>query len=104
MIDPILDELKDRHLVGTNKGDNDLWHYNSLQGKFISNNKQYLNITKQQAIDAIYRCFLAAAEREISVGDGIEVFIIEKDAEKSCSSSGHFPVIIRKSKLKLPLH
>lgn len=82
MIDPILDEIQKNYLVQDEKR-KDLWLYNDLQGKFVSQMKPYLNISKDEAVNVIHRCFLAAAERRILIGDGLEILVMERNLDNS---------------------
>lgn len=101
MIDPILDELKVKYLVGREEIRNGhLWDFDEVSGGFVTRGeKPYLNITKDQAVNAIHRCFLAAAEREISIGDSVEIYMVEKNDMGSIDAKK-----IHRGHLQLPFH
>jgi 20S proteasome subunit beta 6 len=81
LMQPMLDELTD-----ANKNE-EMW---ILKGDLETvvhsqQHQQQLHVTpldKEAAVKVIYSAFKAAAEREISVGDGLQVWIIQKGAKK----------------------
>lgn len=77
MIDPILDEVRSKYVVNESGG-SDLWRFDDVSGKYVSENRPFLNISKVEAYNVIEQCFLAASQREISLGDSVDVFLLEK--------------------------
>lgn len=85
MIQPILDEL-------TKMDENDsLWNFEDQ-----SENDRYLDIDENEAIRIVQKAFRAAAEREISVGDGIEILILK--------NSGNLLTSCTRKLFPLPIH
>ena len=77
MIDPILDEVRSKFIVDDSSG-SDLWRFDDVSGKYVSDQRPYLNISKNEAYSVIKQCFVTASQREISLGDGVDVFLLEK--------------------------
>lgn len=81
MIQPILDNI-------TNMDeDNSLWKVSAGGDHFESASSSSLqhcinDLTVNDACNIIVKSFKAAAEREISIGDGIELWIIKKEKKK----------------------
>ena len=69
LIQPMLDEFSGM------EEDNALW---DLSGK-SEGRSPYLELNEDEAVNFVKKAFLAAAEREISIGDGAEIYIISRD-------------------------
>lgn len=50
--------------------------------KFIEDTEVFVDVSKDKAIELVQKAFLAAAERDITVGDGFHLWIIETDENK----------------------
>jgi 20S proteasome alpha/beta subunit len=66
-----------------------------------------LNISKEDALNYVERCFLAAAERDVTIGDGIEIYLLEKqiDLRLITPNDALLPIVrnkVTKWQLKLP--
>lgn len=73
MLQSFLDEVTDM------EKDEALWEVSPDEGEFVSHHKDiYTQLSKDEAIALAVRAFEAAAEREISVGDGLQVMILTK--------------------------
>jgi 20S proteasome alpha/beta subunit len=89
LIQPLLDELsqmdadlalwKDLNHVPKQLGDEE--HSNSalLTSSVTTVSVKYIDISVEAACDLVLKGFMAAAEREISVGDGVEIVILYKN-------------------------
>ena len=87
MIQPILDDIVANNLAnrkGHRDVDDELWITDSESDSFESpNTKHYLDdYTVEDICKIIKLAFVAAAEREITVGDGVQICIISKKGEK----------------------
>ncbi|RYH29123.1 hypothetical protein EON65_09560 [archaeon] len=91
MIQPLLDELSNLD------EDDGLWTVSDQQGSFVSS-RRCVHLTEEQAVNILCKGFRAAAEREISIGDGFDMCIIARDKE----SRGE--VRIRRMHFPLPKH
>lgn len=75
MIQPILDEV----LEQAGMRDDDTWQFDEISTRFVSPAlSKPLRISQKTAVNLITRCFRAAAEREISLGDGFQVMILQR--------------------------
>eukprot|EP01039_Chlorochromonas_danica_P004290 gene4290-4710_t len=104
MIQPFLDEVS-----GMDE-DNDLW---TLQddGHAFQSHRVALDLTREQACDLTLRACRAAAERQITLGDGIEISLLSRAAGSGGGGGGgnnnrHHPRGVRVNKLRfaLPQH
>lgn len=92
MILPMLDEITKM------EEDLSLWENSFTQGKFIEKEiKTFIKLSKIEAIDFARKCFLAAAERDITIGDGLDIFVLEK-------SNNNIPIQLEKYYYDLPKH
>lgn len=71
MVQPMLDEAT------ALEQDDELWALSEEEGVFCSHRKA-VSLSSDEAKDLVLRAFRAAAEREISVGDGLHMRIIRK--------------------------
>lgn len=69
LIQPMLDE------ISCMDEDDALW---DLSGK-SEGKSPFLELKEDEAVNLVKKAFLAAAEREISIGDGAEIYIISRD-------------------------
>jgi len=87
LIQPILDELTNM------EADDELWTIAGAgENVFVSTqSSNFLNISIHVAIDTIVRAYRAAAEREISIGDELEIHILEDTTNNGNNSDsvGH---------------
>lgn len=83
LIQPILDELTDM------EEDDSLWRINESGDSFesISESSFVQSLSCEEAVKCIVRAFRAAAEREISVGDGLEVLVLRRVPQSQPLSS-----------------
>ena len=77
----------------------DLWNFSFNNSEFSSplSEDTYCKLNKDEAISLVIQAFKAAGERDITVGDGLEIIIASKDSDK------HHICIERQFKL-LPTH
>ncbi len=71
MIQPLLDEIT------CLEEDDDLWLLSANEDAFTSPSK-VITLNSEEAVQLVLRAFRAAAEREISIGDGLDIWIISK--------------------------
>lgn len=81
LIQPMLDEATKM------EQSSDLWQLSADGDSFISEtNQQFIknaDLTIDQACDIVVSAFRAAAEREITVGDGVEIWILSSESTES---------------------
>jgi 20S proteasome alpha/beta subunit len=91
LISPFLDKLSNF------EEDDSLWKL-SLAGTVLESQQHSasicVNISCEEAIDVTVKAFRAAAEREISIGDGIEVCIIKKLDGGTCSDHAQQRILV----------
>ena len=82
--------------------DDALWTLTDDGSEFVSSNGElFTNLTKSEAIELSLRAFRAAAEREITVGDGVHIWIVSSDNRDNKSEPS---VHIDKRFYPLPQH
>jgi 20S proteasome alpha/beta subunit len=65
------------------KGSSDVEH-----GAGVGKRRLCVNLTEQEACDVVVRAFRAAAEREISIGDGVEVWVVRRKSRMEELTAG----------------
>tara|TARA_B110000090_G_scaffold94825_1_gene106953 strand:- start:163 stop:1161 length:999 start_codon:yes stop_codon:yes gene_type:complete len=86
LIQPMIDEVMMRNKNNSHsEGKDALWSFSVEEDTFISPESQCSTITKEEAIDLIVKAFKAASEREISVGDGIYIWVLDRNGKSSVS-------------------
>jgi 20S proteasome subunit beta 6 len=90
MIQPLLDELSGMEEDGS------LWELSHEGTEFLSKKDPFIDINVGDATALVIRTFKAAAEREISVGDGVQLWILKRKADHEYT--------IEKSFYSLPMH
>lgn len=90
MIQPMLDEAIDQSVF------DGMWVLNG--GEFSSSEPPCVHLTKQEALSLVSRCFKAAAERETSIGDGIDIVVLERNPEDAIIP------LMEKRRFALPAH
>ncbi len=69
--------------------DDELWRVEGGDGVFESKTAKVVDLDVDDAIKLVLGAFRSAAEREISIGDGVEVMVIAQ-ADAKCLSSSSF--------------
>ncbi len=79
MMQSFLDDFTDM------EKDEELWKLSMDESEFIPATQAniYSSLSKEQATCLAVQAFKAAAEREISVGDGVQIFILSKAKDMS---------------------
>ena len=68
--------------------DDNLWTTGKNENEFASSSKNlYVNLSCEESVKLIVKAFKAAAEREITVGDGLEVCILQCEQNYDKGSS-----------------
>ena len=89
LIQPVLDEAVQQSLNSANAPEaSDLWKLTSagdafvdaVEGNAVSTFRPYLNLNIDEACALVVKAFQAAAEREITIGDGVEIFIVSANS------------------------
>ena len=79
LIQPFLDEAAAQQQSG---GDSALWSLSQEGDAFLpsvvnaTSSFPHVNLTIEEACDLVFKAFQAAAEREITIGDGVEIFVV----------------------------
>lgn len=63
-----------------------------------------VSMSQEMAVDLIIEVFKAAAEREISIGDGVDLWILSKPVPAKKQKAGRRPPTIAKRSFSLPSH
>jgi len=83
LITPMLDDI-----TGMDQ-DEQLWKYSPDEDAFVSPKLYCVSLSVDEACDVLINAFRAAAEREITIGDGIEMWVMEKtDYNNNTDSEG----------------
>jgi 20S proteasome subunit beta 6 len=72
LMQAFLDELTDM------ERDDGLWNFSSDGSEFTSSIDVITSLSREDAISVAIKAFKAAAEREISIGDGVHIVVISK--------------------------
>lgn len=77
LIQPILDRVTQM------EESKELWSFQSILGESEDSGdlKRFVDLSIEDAIELVKEAFHAAAEREISIGDGVEIVVIERESE-----------------------
>jgi 20S proteasome alpha/beta subunit len=97
MIQPILDE------VTSMESDSALWDMAGGDCFESSSERLFLDMSVEEASQLVLRAFKAAAEREISLGDGVDIWILSSD-HKNKGCGGNHKYLLSKSFHALPKH
>ena len=96
--------------------DGSLWDLTRMADRFESRRAApCLDMSAAEAEELVLRCFRRAAEREISVGDGVDVWIMERGKDVGAADSSnaiehstglpHAPrFVLRRRSHSLPQH
>ena len=63
-----------------------------------------VSMSQEMAVDLITEVFQAAAEREISIGDGVDIWILTKPPPSKEQEPARRPALVTKRTFSLPSH
>ena len=86
MIQPILDDLVDASC------DNELWTLSPGSSSFSDRHVNFIRATLDDTVQIIIKAFVSAGEREITVGDGINLVIIRASETGDVVEKRHYPL------------
>lgn len=114
LIQPSLDRLtnmeedQESWQMGLNEFESDVFESQGVEATFVD------DLSVQEAIDIIVKSFQSASEREISIGDGLDVMVIEsgggnnlsdaRDSKSTTEHSGEPHAHVRWFRHSLPKH
>ena len=86
MIQPILDDLVDISC------DNELWTLSPGSSSFSESRYNFIKATLDETVQTFIKAFVSASEREITVGDGINLVIIRASETGNVVERRHYPL------------